>query len=102
MDDSDNSAGCETASRQRLDDDDHDLMTFAEAGERLRIEIAATAAAVEALQVDGGAALERARTRLSALQAAARRNTSQPITDANFERFFGYSGRAKRNVPETT
>jgi hypothetical protein len=90
--------------RGKVDDDDHDLLTFGEAGERLRIEITAAAADVERLQQAGsgderGGTLERARARLTALRAAAARNTAQPINDANFERFFGYPGRATRNLP---
>jgi hypothetical protein len=44
------------------------------------------------------AALDRARTRLSALEAGAERNRAQPINDENFERFFGYPGEARRNT----
>jgi hypothetical protein len=88
------------AVREKLDDDDHDLLTFGEAGERLRTEIAATAAHVAELQTSGSREeLEKARARLVALRAAAKRNAAQPINDANFEKFFGYPGRAKRNLP---
>ncbi|MCV7172870.1 acyl-CoA synthetase, partial [Mycobacterium manitobense] len=45
------------------------------------------------------AGLEKARARLGALEDAVRRNTAQPINDANFEKFFGYPGTAKRNLP---
>lgn len=86
------------AAREKLDEDDHDLLTFGEAGERLRIEIAAAEAAVESLATAGASAeLEKARTRVAALRAAARRNAAQPINDANFEKFFGYPGTATRN-----
>jgi hypothetical protein len=33
------------------------------------------------------------------LRSAAARNSAQPINDANFEKFFGYPGKAKRNLP---
>jgi hypothetical protein len=44
------------------------------------------------------AALAAVRARLQALQTAAQRNSAQPINDANFEKFFGYPGKAKRNL----
>jgi len=88
------------AAREKVDEDDHDLLTFGEAGERLRIEIAAAAHEVERLQQSGPADhLEKARTRLEALRSAAARNSAQPINDLNFEKFFGYPGKAKRNLP---
>jgi hypothetical protein len=92
------------SSREKVDEDDHDLLTFGEAGERLRLEIAAAAAEVERLRQDGSTdelaeALEKAETRLAALRSAAARNSAQPINDANFEKFFGYPGKAKRNLP---
>lgn len=86
--------------REKVDEDDHDLLTFGEAGERLRIEIAAAAANLEGLRMSGSLAdVEKAGTRLAALRAAAKRNNAQPINDANFEKFFGYPGKAKRNLP---
>jgi hypothetical protein len=88
------------AGRDKIDEDDHDLLTFGEAGERLRLEIAAAARAVQSLQQSGPAeALEKAQARLDALRSAAARNSAQPINDANFEKFFGYPGKAKRNLP---
>ena len=88
------------ADRDKVDEDDHDLLTFGEAGERLRIEIAAAAREVQRLQQSGPVeALEQAQARLEALQSAAARNSAQPINDANFEKFFGYPGKAKRNLP---
>jgi hypothetical protein len=85
--------------REKTDEDDHDLLTFAEVGERLRIEIAKLTALCQGLKASGDATgLREAERRLDALRVAASRNTSQPINDANFERFFGYRGRAKRNV----
>ena len=86
--------------RDKLDEDDHDLLTFGEAGERLRLEIAAAAREVEGLKQSGPLeALEKAQARLEALRSAAARNSAQPINDANFEKFFGYPGKAKRNLP---
>ncbi|TPG36609.1 acyl-CoA synthetase [Mycolicibacterium hodleri] len=86
--------------RDKVDEDDHDLLTFGEAGERLRLEIAAAAADVERLRQSGTAdELARADARHEALRSAAARNSAQPINDANFEKFFGYPGKAKRNLP---
>jgi hypothetical protein len=88
------------AGRDKIDEDDHDLLTFGEAGERLRMEIAGAVREVERLNRSGPAeALEKARARLDALRSAAARNSAQPINDANFEKFFGYPGKAKRNLP---
>jgi hypothetical protein len=85
--------------REKVDEDDHDLLTFGEAGERLRIEIAAAASEVERLQQSGSPDdLQKAIARLEALRSAAARNSAQPINDANFEKFFGYPGKAKRNL----
>jgi hypothetical protein len=86
--------------REKVDEDDHDLLTFGEAGERLRLEVAAAAAEVERLQRSGSAdELEKAQARLQALRSATTRNSAQLINDANFEKFFGYPGTAKRNLP---
>ena len=88
------------ADRDKVDEDDHDLLTFGEAGERLRIEIAAAQREVQRLQQSEPVeALEKAQARLAALRSAAARNSAQPINDANFEKFFGYPGKAKRNLP---
>jgi hypothetical protein len=88
------------AGRGKVDEDDHDLLTFGEAGERLRIEIAAAARGVQRLRQSGPVeALEKAQARHEALRSAAARNSAQPINDANFEKFFGYPGKAKRNLP---
>jgi len=86
--------------REKLAEDDHDLLTFGEAGERLRIEIAAAERQVAELAEHGdGSELEKARRRLEGLRAAVGRNSAQPINDDNFERFFGYRGKARRNLP---
>ncbi|SPM40864.1 acyl-CoA synthetase [Mycobacterium numidiamassiliense] len=88
------------AGRDKVDEDDHDLLTFGEAGERLRIEIAAAAREMQRLTQSGPVEeLEKAQARLDALRSAAARNSAQPINDANFEKFFGYPGKAKRNLP---
>jgi hypothetical protein len=90
----------ERSRREKVDEDDHDLLTFGEAGERLRIEVAMAADEVGRLQQSGSTdQLEKARARLEALRSAAARNSAQPINDANFEKFFGYPGTAKRNLP---
>jgi hypothetical protein len=86
--------------RDKVDEDDHDLLTFGEAGERLRLEIDAAARQLDSLQQSGPVeAVEKAQARLDALRSAAARNSAQPINDANFEKFFGYPGKAKRNLP---
>jgi hypothetical protein len=85
--------------RERLDEDDHDLLTFNEAGERLRIEIAAAVARVADLESAGlSDELEGARKRLVALRSAEARISAENLTDANFEKFFGYAGKARRNL----
>jgi hypothetical protein len=86
---------------ERPEDDDHDLLTFGEAGTRLEIEIRATRALVaelEAASPRDDQALARANSRLHALEEGAERNRAQPINDENFERFFGYPGEARRNT----
>ena len=40
----------------------------------------------------------QAAARLAALQESAERNRAQPINDENFEKFFGYPGKARRNT----
>jgi len=86
--------------RERLDEDDHDLLTFNEAGERLRIEIAAAAATVADLESRCSSdELNGARKRLEALRSAEARISAEKLTDANFEKFFGYAGKARRNLP---
>ncbi|PQD98431.1 acyl-CoA synthetase [Mycobacterium sp. EPG1] len=86
-----------SSDRTKLDEDDHDLLTFTEVGERLRREVAAAEREVTRLAALGPTPdLTRAEARLRDLRAAARRNTAQPINDENFERFFGYPGKARR------
>jgi hypothetical protein len=87
--------------RGQLDEDDHDLLTFGEVGERLRLAVVAAERDVAQLKQTGPADdLARAETRLRDLRAAAQRNAAQPINDANFERFFGYPGKARRNLSQ--
>jgi hypothetical protein len=86
---------------ERPEDDDHDLLTFGEAGARLEIEIRTLRARLRDL--DGArprdeAAIEQAQARLAALEESAARNKAQSINDENFEKFFGYPGKARRNT----
>lgn len=83
---------------QREDEDDHDLLTYGEAGFRLHEAVDQQRELVERLEAAGDAGATDARTRLTALEQAVERNTRQPINDDNFERFFGYPGTAKRNT----
>lgn len=86
--------------RRRLDQDDHDVLTFGEAGERLRIEIAATENQIATLAEHGSAVeLARAERRLDALRAAVRRNSAQPINDVESERFFGHAAKTRIRMP---
>jgi hypothetical protein len=85
----------------RPDEDDHDLLTFGEAGARLHLEVAAMRDRVRSLEAGAPAdeeALAAARSRLEALEDGVRRNTAQAINDDNFERFFGYPGKARRTT----
>ena len=87
---------------ERPEDEDHDLLTYGEAGVRLQTEIQALRDEVARLGAEAapGAtqALDAARSRLELLEDAAQRNARQPITDDNFEAFFGYRGAARRNT----
>lgn len=89
---------------QRDDADDHDLLTYGEAGVRLHEEIVAQRAVIAALQGStlGGDPhdpnLDAARGRLELLEQAAERNFRGRINDENFEQFFGYRGTPKRNT----
>jgi len=86
---------------ERPEDDDHDLLTFGEAGARLEIELRTTRARLSALE---GAhprdeeAIAQTAARLAGLKEGAERNRAQPINDENFELFFGYPGKARRNT----
>jgi hypothetical protein len=95
----DNTAEHAQPTRVPLDEDDHDLLTFNEAGERLRIEIAAAVARVADLESRGPSdELDGARKRLEALRSAEARISAENLTDANFEKFFGYAGKARRSL----
>ncbi|MGE2692826.1 acyl-CoA synthase [Mycolicibacterium pulveris] len=83
---------------RRVADDDHDLLTYGEAGVRLHEEIVSQRALVESLKGSEAPELETARRRLQLLEEAAERNFRGKINDDNFERFFGYRGTAKRNT----
>jgi len=84
----------------RIDEDDHDLLTFGEAGARLQQNIAEIRQQIAALEsgASDDTSLQRARDRLHALEDGAARNTAQPINDETFEKFFGYPGKARRNT----
>ncbi|HEX3899709.1 MAG TPA: acyl-CoA synthase [Mycobacteriales bacterium] len=79
----------------RPDEDDQDLLTYGEAGVRLQDEVAAMRVRVAELETAGDDAAP-ARLRLEALEGAAERHARQRINDENFERFFGYAGKARR------
>jgi L-rhamnose isomerase len=86
---------------ERPDEDDYDLLTFGEAGARLEIEVRKMRAQVRELEAAtprDEPAVREAKARLSALEEGAERNRAQPINDANFEKFFGYPGKARRNT----
>jgi hypothetical protein len=86
-------------------EDDHDLLTFGEVRTRLAEEVRAEQARLDALTAADPVdepALARSRARLAALREGARRNTAQAINDENFERFFGYPGKARRNTERPT
>ncbi|MER6972127.1 hypothetical protein ACFVDI_00750 [Nocardioides sp. NPDC057767] len=82
----------------REDEDDHDLLTYGEAGVRLQEAVRAQRDLVKGLADEGSSELAVARARLGELEEAAARNARQPINDENFERFFGYRGKAVRNT----
>src|ERR1700691_1628381 len=71
---------------ERPEDDDHDLLTFGEAGARLEIEIRTLRARLRELADP------------QPRDEAAIAGGAQPINDENFEKFFGYPGKARRNT----
>jgi hypothetical protein len=86
---------------ERPEDDDHDLLTFGEAGARLEIELRTMRARLSALEGTyprDEEAIAQTAARLAALKEGAERNRAQPINDENFELFFGYPGKARRNT----
>lgn len=84
----------------REEEDDHDLLTFGEAGARLQEEMQSLRRSIAELegQPDQAQALDKVRTRLADVEATAARNARQTINDDNFEKFFGYRGTARRNT----
>ncbi|MBM7369229.1 acyl-CoA synthase [Gordonia hydrophobica] len=85
---------------EREEVDDHDLLTYGEAGVRLYHEVDKQRRLVAELESVGAepGAITYARDRLIALEAAQERNRRAPINDENFESFFGYKGTARRNT----
>lgn len=84
---------------EREDEDDHDLLTYGEAGFRLHEAVReARQQALQHEQTGNEAAAAAARVRLGAFEAAVERNRRQPINDETFEKFFGYAGQARRNT----
>lgn len=83
---------------EREDEEDHDLLTYGEAGVRLQQEIFKLRKHIEDLKTEGDESLASAEERLSRLEAAFERNARQPINDETFESFFGYPGKARHNT----
>ncbi|MCV7149980.1 acyl-CoA synthetase [Mycobacterium pyrenivorans] len=74
-----------------LGENDHDLLTFDEAGGRLQCEIDRAATLVADLQkTDDATGIQRAKDRLAALKEAACRISEHRIAGANSGGFFGY------------
>lgn len=69
------------------DEEDYDLLTYAEAGLRLDEEIAGLREGVESDPT--------LQSRLDDLIAAKERNSRRAVNDANFEKFFGYPAKDK-------
>jgi len=84
----------------RTEEEDHDLLTFGEAGLRLRETIEKVVAEVSRLRETGAdeAVVAARQERLVRLKNAAQRNAAQSINDENFATFFGYEGKARRNT----
>jgi hypothetical protein len=75
----------------RPEDDDYDLLTFAEVRIRLAEEIARVEAAMEsALRERKSDAAAQLRSRLRQLIEAQERNTPQRLDPGAFREFFGY------------
>lgn len=78
------------AASLRDDEDDHDLLTFGEAGERLRVEIAKQQEAIARLAASGAQAeTTAAEERLAALRAAAERQQDGRWSAEQRAAFFG-------------
>lgn len=76
---------------ERPDDDDHDLLTFGEAGARLIEEVARQERRVAALRESGASddAVTSAERRLAALRAAQQRNRQPTLDELRTSGFFG-------------
>ena len=86
---------------QHADETDHDLLTFGEAGRRLRAGIDTTTTLLEDAEARGDIAkVAEARRRLAALHQAAYRNSAHPSNDVNFEKFFGFTGNFGHGLPK--
>lgn len=98
-DDSEVTASPETAF-DRTQEDDHDLLTFGEAGLRLHESVEQLRTRLRALRASSAPDAQVAAVvhRLAAMEEAAERNRAQPINDENFAKFFGYEGQARRNT----
>jgi hypothetical protein len=83
--------------REATDEEDYDLLTYAEAGTRLDQEISRQRARLAKLESGAesgdGSALAACRERLAALEESRERNKRRVINDENFERFFGYPAK---------
>jgi hypothetical protein len=71
------------------EEEDYDLLTYTEAGLRLREEIAQEKSLLAASSTPD-------RTRLDALSEALERNSRRAVNAQNFENFFGYPASAKQ------
>jgi len=85
---------------EREEEDDYDLLTYGEAGVRLKQEIDLQRGRVEAARAAGGDELARAEQRLVVLLEAAQRQQTNRIDADNFEKFFGYNGTPRRLTEE--
>jgi hypothetical protein len=88
MADGDNDSDVARAA-ELADEEDYDLLTYTEAGLRLREEIAKETALLAASPTAD-------RSRLDALTEALERNSRRAVNDQNFEKFFGYPASARR------
>jgi DNA repair exonuclease SbcCD ATPase subunit len=78
----------------REETDDHDVLTFGEAFERLRQEIAAERGRVRELEENGSDA-ESSRRRLAELEEAAERYRELRLRPDNRDAFFGTGGTSR-------
>lgn len=85
---------------EREEEDDYDLLTYGEAGVRLKQEVDIQRDRVEAARAEGAEALAKAEHRLALLLDAAKRQRTSRISPENFEKFFGYKGTPRRLTEE--